>query len=345
MMSGATKALAIQGLSAYNVGMRRLNIAITFLAVLAALAYAQPQPAPQRFFPVGPPEASASPGIRRLARDAAGNLYAASTLAGDVLVSKLDTDGHVVWRKSFGGTGLDVPVALALGPDGSVFVAGPTNSVDFPLVNPYLSQGNMFLTKIDAEGTSLVYSTLLGRGVAFALAVDPASNAYVAGRAQSPDFQSTEGAFQTVSKGPDAFVVKLDASGARAVYATFLGGNGPACRFLGTGCGRNPFGFLDEDTANAIVVDGAGNAYVGGMTSAADFPTTPDSWISKYPDPSGLETLGFIAKLSPDGRSLAYSTYVGPTTQAGSITTIVTALALDGQGRLWFGGASQSPQL
>jgi hypothetical protein len=76
--------------------MRRLNISISFLAALAALAYAQPQPAPQRFFPVGPPEASASPGIRRLARDTAGNLYAASTLAGDVLVTKLDRDGHVI---------------------------------------------------------------------------------------------------------------------------------------------------------------------------------------------------------------------------------------------------------
>src|SRR2546428_57943 len=138
----------------------------------------------------------------------------------------------------------------------------------------------------------LAYSTFLGgsnddRG--FGIAVDAAGNAYVTGGTGSINFPTTPGAFQTTSGGGDAFVTKLDPTGAALVYSTYLGGS-------------------SGDFANGIAVDATGSAYVTGTTVSADFPTTPGAAQTTF---GGGLVDAFVTKLNPTGSALVYSTYLG----------------------------------
>ena len=119
----------------------------------------------------------------------------------------------------------------------------------------------------------LAYSTYLG-GIyedhGNSIAVDGAGNAYVTGYTGSENFPTTAGAFDTTYNGgfSDAFVTKLDASGAALVYSTYLGGSGDD----GSG----------DDYGYGIAVDGAGSAYLTGTTTSADFPTTAGAFDTTY---------------------------------------------------------------
>ena len=145
----------------------------------------------------------------------------------------------------------------------------------------------------------LTYSTYLGGSdidAAFGIAVDSAGNAYVTGITASPNFP-TANAFQAGFGGgngfyiaglgsADAFVTKLNADGSLA-YSTYLGGNG-------------------DDYTFGIAVDSSGSAYVTGVTTSPNFPTTPNSFQSAYD--GDLED-AFVTKLSANGSALGYSTY------------------------------------
>ena len=118
-----------------------------------------------------------------------------------------------------------------------------------------------FVTKINPSGSGLVYSTYLGGSAqdnANAIAVDSAGNVYITGLTQSTDFPTTPGAYQTTNKGGygDAFVTKIDSSGAALGYSTYLGGS-------------------SQDEALGIAVDSSRNAYITGYAQSTDFPTTP----------------------------------------------------------------------
>src|SRR5205085_4421652 len=120
-----------------------------------------------------------------------------------------------------------------------------------------------FVTKLDASGSSLVYSTFLGGANtdgAGSIAIDGSGNAYLTGYTASPDFPTTPGAFDTTyNNDGDAFVAKLNAAGAALAYSTYLGGTGTN----GTG----------YDAGLGIAIDAAGSAYVTGRTDSAPFPT------------------------------------------------------------------------
>jgi photosystem II stability/assembly factor-like uncharacterized protein len=167
----------------------------------------------------------------------------------------------------------------------------------------------------------LSYSTYLGgngndegRGIA----VDAAGNAYITGRAQSTDFPTTAGAFQkskAVGSIFNAFVCKLNAAGTDVVYATYLGGN-----ILHRALSDQPIRVNDEgtlprfgETAFAIAVDAAGNAYITGETDSGNFPTTPGALRSTpLTDPAiAINSDAFVTKLNPTGSALVYSTYLG----------------------------------
>ncbi len=124
-----------------------------------------------------------------------------------------------------------------------------------------------FVTKLDASGAALGYSSYLGGGEYDAgqgIAVDGAGSAYLTGYTQSADFPTTAGAFDTTyNGGVDAFVTKLNASGAALVYSTYLGGS-------------------DDDFGNAVALDGAGSAYLTGYTRSADFPTTAGAFDTTF---------------------------------------------------------------
>ena len=201
-----------------------------------------------------------------------------TTLAGgkssDAFVVKLRADGALDYSTYLGGgrMGLgtdDMGNSIAVDAAGNAFVTGFTGASDFPTTPEAVQQlligyRNAFVTKLNASGTALVYSTYLGgnggdegRG----LALDAAGNAYVTGSTSSSDFPVTAGALQSrsgdVPASPltnDAFVTKLNASGTALVYSTYLGGSG-------------------VDSGNAIAVDAAGNAYVAGTTYSFNLPT------------------------------------------------------------------------
>jgi hypothetical protein len=119
------------------------------------------------------------------------------------------------------------------------------------------------VTKLNATGAALVYSTYIGgsgNDAGYGIAVDGSGNAYVTGYTTSTDYDVTPGAFQTTNGGrADVFVTKLNATGTALVYSTYIGGS-------------------DDDWGRAIAVDGSGNAYVTGLTDSPDYDVTPGAF-------------------------------------------------------------------
>jgi hypothetical protein len=178
-------------------------------------------------------------------------------------------------------------------------VTGDTTSNDFPLSAgaPDASRGpsgdrDSFVTKLSANGRTLLYSTYLGGSTyetAGGIAVDGSGNAYVTGFTQSADFPTSLTAFDhTLGGTEDAYATKLNATGTSFAYSTLLGGSG-----------------LEE--AYGIAVDGTGNAFVSGDTSSADFPTTAGAYDRSH----GGNYDAFVTKFGASGMSLGYSTFVG----------------------------------
>jgi Beta-propeller repeat len=164
---------------------------------------------------------------------------------------------------------------------------------------------------------TLAYSTYLaniGSQPGLGIAVDTAGDLYLTGGTTSTSFPATPGSFQSTNGGgdDDAFVLKLNPTGTGLVYATYLGGT-------------------KSDYGAALALDTAGDAYVTGTTDSADFPTTPGAFRRGNP-----VTSGFVAKLSPTGSALAYSTFVGG---------VNIAIAVDGAGSAYVTGndSAESP--
>ena len=194
-----------------------------------------------------------------------------------------------------GGTSVDRGFGIAVDGAGNTYVTGGTNSTDFPIANPFqaFSPGGLvdaFVTKLNATGSALVYSTYLGGAgneQGFDIKVDDSGNAYVTGQTDSTDFP-TAGPIQVVNRGlSDVFVTKLNAAGNDLVYSTYLGGS------------SSDFGF-------GIAVDDSGNAYVTGQADSTDFPTA-----LPIQSANGALSDAFVAKLNAAGNVLRYSTYLG----------------------------------
>jgi len=242
-------------------------------------------------------------------------------------------DPQLVYSTFLGGTGNDEGFSITVDSNGNAYVTGDTYSTDFPATagafNPFNSgEGytDAFVTKLNAAGSGLVYSTYLGgafydfsRGIA----VDSSGNAYVTGYTYSSDFPATAGAYDPGfgSGGPyggsDVFVTKLNATGSGLVYSTFLGGSG------------GNFG-------NDITVDGSRNAYVAGYTTSADFPTT----IGVYNRTYGGNQDAFVTKLNAAGSGLVYSTYLG-----GTSNDFGNGIAVDSSGNAYVIGDTYSTDL
>jgi len=157
----------------------------------------------------------------------------------DAFVSKLNTTGSaLVYSTYLGGGESDVSWGVAVDASGNAYVMGYTASSNFPTTagavqTTYGGNQDAFVSKLNATGSTLVYSTYLGgsgaEGFNFefgGIAVDTSGNAYVTGNTTSSDFPVTPGAFQTSFGGSDgdAFVSKLNAAGSALIYSTYLGG-------------------------------------------------------------------------------------------------------------------------
>ena len=188
-------------------------------------------------------------------------------------VVKLDPSGTTAEYSTFiGGDSDDFILALDIDAVGNAYVVGQTHSTNFPTtagaLNVTLNGGDdAFVAKLDPYGKSLRYGTYLGGSnldIAHGLSVDSVGNAYVTGDTLSSDFRMSSDAFDAELNGTsDAFIVKLDRTGSRLDYGTYLGGNG------------------DED-AYEVSVDSARSAYVVGATSSPDFPVTPNAFSRQY---------------------------------------------------------------
>jgi uncharacterized repeat protein (TIGR01451 family) len=224
--------------------------------------------------------------------------------------------------------------------DGNAYIAGETNSSEssFPkTVGPDLTYNggvDAFVAKVNAAGTALLYAGYIGgsgddRGNG--IAVDGSGNAYITGETNSaqatfPDgdgFGAIPGFDLTHNGGVDAFVAKVDATGAALVYAGYIGGSG-------------------DDRGNGIAVDGSGNAYITGETNSTQ---------ATFPDGDGFGAIpgfdlthnggvdAFVAKLDAAGTTLLYAGYIG-----GSGDDRGNGIAVDGSGNAYITGETDSTQ-
>jgi hypothetical protein len=197
-----------------------------------------------------------------------------------------------------GGSGDDYGNGIAVDPTtGDALVTGVTDSTDFPTANPLQPTNhgfeNVFVARLSADGSTLVYSTYLGGSgtdVGYGIAVDPATGeALVTGLTGSPDFPTANPLQPNYGGGGDAFVARLSADGSTLVYSTYLGGSG-------------------SDVGFGIAVDpSTGDTLVTGWTSSTNFPTANPL----QPNYGGGLADAFVARLSADGSRLVYSTYLG----------------------------------
>ncbi len=248
-------------------------------------------------------------------------------------------DPVIAYSTFLGGSGLERAKGIAVDLAGNAYVAGFTASSDFPTKpgafrTTKSSTADIFVTKLNAAGTAMVYSTYLGGhqefccvglstdgGLAIDAAVDAGGNVYVTGNTTIRDFPTTPGALQpahgsncapgnsTGFRCHDAFVTKLNVNGDALVYSTFLGGT-------------------DFDAGTGIAVDAAGNAYVSGRTLSPNFPVTPGAFQTG----SAAAGSAFVVKLNPAGSALVYSTLLG----SGSL--IAYAIAVDATGNAYVTG-------
>jgi beta-propeller repeat-containing protein len=259
------------------------------------------------------------------------------TVSGDAFVAKLSTDGSSLMYSTYlGGSGPDSGFGIAVDPSGNAYVTGYTGSTDFPTTSGAVQRTkggfdgspDAFVAKLSADGSSLTYSTYLGGSgfdIGQSIAVDAFGSAYITGFTDSADFPATSGARQTNFGGGawDAFVTKLSADGSSLKYSTYLGGSG-------------------YDQGQGIAVDSSGDAYVTGDTCSTDFPTSPGAFDTKCATCNcsaefGFLFDGFVAKLSANGSSLAYSTYLG-----GSNSDLGLGIVLDPSGNAYVVGETAS---
>jgi len=241
----------------------------------------------------------------------------------DAFVAKFDASGTgLAWCTFLGGTNDDVARALAVDGTGQVYVAGWTQSANFPTTAGAFAQTNhgvlnAFVTQLSADGGSLGWSTYLGgtgSDQALGMALDSSQNIYVVGTTSGSGFPVTAGAFQSANSGGlDGFVTKINAGGATLGWSSLIGGAG-------------------TDIPRRVAVDGSGSAYIGGYTQSNPFPTTAGVFGTTYK--GGYD--GFVSKFSSSG-GLVWSTYVGTAQD-----DFVYGLAVNGVGEVTIGGIAGS---
>lgn len=232
-------------------------------------------------------------------------------------------DPVLAYSTYLGGNTVEAAYDIAVDSAGNAYVTGVTTSADFPTANAfqaaYGGNADAFVTKINAGGTALLYSTYLGGSsdeVGQSIAVDSAGSVYLTGYTGSGDFPTVHPIQATNHGIHDAFVTKISPDGGALVYSTYLGGTG-------------------DDYGWGIAVDSVGNAHVTGDTPSRDFP------VFKALQPTfheGANFNTFVTEINRDGGALIYSTYWGGSGGEGG-----SRVAVDHAGNTYIGGYTFSP--
>ena len=282
------------------------------------------------------------------ALDSAGNLCVMGTTASpdfpvsgaaydqsyngglDIFVAKFDPSGALLFSTYVGGSGDDDASegdnggCIAVDSSDNIYITGRTWSPDFPVTAgaadvDYNGGSDVFVAKLSADGTSLVYGTYLGGASddhGFDVAVNAAGEACVTGNTRSDDYPTTPGAYDvTLGGATDAVVGKLTADGTGLVFSTYLGGDG------------------SNDGMKGVVYDASGNIYVAGQTNSSDYPTTAGAYDEVYDASADVA----ISLLSADGTSLLASTLLG-----GAVGESAMNVVLDADGTVWIAGDTRS---
>jgi len=234
-------------------------------------------PAIQSGFRIG----GAPHSLSSIGTDAGGNIYLAGSFIGAIAL----------------GTGFPVASKTTLGPKDS--------------------PPRLFVAKVSPSGRQLLYVTEINHSYPAhsylgGMAVTPDGSVILAGYTQATDYPTTEGSLQPRSVNGGAFLLRLDRSGQRLVFSTFLDDSA-------------------QTRASSLFVDADGNCYLGGYTDGRTFPTTPGAYQrTVLPRPSGTGPLGFVAKVSADGRGLLFSTLFNE--------SAVTGIAVDAAGAIHITG-------
>ena len=215
-------------------------------------------------------------------------------------VLKLNNNGsELVYSTYLGGSLPDALFDIAVDEEGNAYIVGNSQSHNYPVTpgafkSDFIGSvhSNIVVTKLNPEGSGLIYSTYMGGSgsdLGNAIALDSQGNAYITGETWSSDFIITANAFQTDGTRISAYISKLNYDGSDLFYSTYLGGSA-------------------IDRAQSIAVDHEGNAYVTGITQSVDFPATVNAFQSQHDE--GVRD-AFLTKINADGSEILYSTFIG----------------------------------
>ncbi|MFI5219077.1 MAG: SBBP repeat-containing protein [Bacteroidia bacterium] len=244
---------------------------------------------------------------------------------GDYDKSRTLVIDPVIFSTYLGGGNADYGYGFTIDSNGNSYITGSTMSQDFDVTPGAYQSGygggslDIFITKLNPTGTSLIYSTFIGGAkgeYSFGIAVNGNGNSFITGSTYSTDFDLTPGAFQTTadSVSGNAFVLELNLTGTMLVYSTLFGG-------------------ATVDVGNCITLDANNNAYVGGTTNSLDFDITPGAFQTTYEGNGDA----FITKVNSTGDSLIYSSYLG-----GSLGEIAYDVNVDNMFNVYLTGITSS---
>ncbi|MEL7532437.1 MAG: T9SS type A sorting domain-containing protein [Bacteroidota bacterium] len=223
-------------------------------------------------------------------------------------VSCLSSNGdNLIYSTYLGGSDRDYLYDMRVNAVGEAYLVGYTLSNDFPTTAGAMQtslngNGDAFVTKLSSDGSTVLQSTFVGGSnydLANGIALRPNGEVYVVGNTGSLNYPVTPGVFQpSIATSPsavveDAFITRLSADFSSAIYSTYFGGG-------------------DTDGAYCVAVNGAGDAFISGVTYSSDLNTSPGAYQTANSTNLGSGD-AFVARIANDGSALQYLTYLGGT--------------------------------
>ena len=253
----------------------------------------------------------------------------------DAFVAKFSSEGKLIFATLIGGSKREHHVGLTVDNKGYIYLVGGTHSADFP-TTPHAYDttfngekdwgGDVYLVKLDPTGSKLIFSTFIGgsaQETATSVRVDKKGDIIIGGCTCSPNFPTTQGAFDRTFKGEqEAFLAKFSSDGSQLLFSTFLGGSA-------------------SEMVTCLTLDDKSDIYVAGLTESPDFPTTDNALRKKHETTErewfdGVDQ--FLAKMDKNGKKLIYSTYYSGRTWGG-----ITSLTWTSPDRLLIASHTDSP--